>query len=275
MLGMGSVLVKEEMKTNHYLITVTNRDLLSLEVKHINFLFPITEYSVGYEQTFSIEEIVTPNSFLYLNRILDKQSISNLKKDLSKLNQNIIGICFTDLAIISIVKDLGLSLKLIYMQNHNTTNVVSINYYLEYVDSIMISTDITEEEIMYILDHAKKPLLVPYFCLMDVMYSRRTLLSNFGENFGLEKKKNQILHERISNQDFLAVENDYGTVLYAKKFIDYRNIEHENILYRYLNPIGLDKKMVEKVLNHEELNEISDTGFLHLETFYHLKEEEL
>lgn len=262
------------MKENKYLIVVTSEDLLNLKVKNINFLFPITGYSVGFLKTFKLEEIKTPESYLYINRILDKKAIQNLKEDLKKIPSSIEGICFTDLGVLNLVKNLNLQVKLIYMQNHNTTNTVSINAYLEYVDSVLISTDITEVEIKRILDSTTKPLVVPYFSLVEVMYSRRTLLSNYNENFGYAKKQEEVLHESISNQDFLAIENNYGTVLYAKKFIDYRSIEHENIMYRYINPLGLTKEIVENILNGEDVSSISDTGFLYKETYYRLKEDE-
>lgn len=261
------------MKVNNYLITVTNKEILNLKAKNISFLFPVTGYSVGYTYTFSFEEISIPNSFIYINRILDKNDIVHLKEDLQHLDQNIIGICFTDLGIINIIKELGLNMKLIYMQNHNTTNVVSINYYLEYVDSVLISTDITKKEIFTILDHANKPLVLPYFCKVNAMYSRRKLLTNFQEEFKLPKEQEITLHEDISNVDFFVQENDYGTVFYPSNFIDYRNLKHSNILYYYINPLGLSKNEVEQVLNGKDLSSISDTGFLYKETYYRLKED--
>ncbi len=105
------------------------------------------------------------------------------------------------------------------------------------------------------------------------MYSRRTLLTNYENHFGLEKENRKVLHEEISKMDFLAVENPYGTVLYTNKFIDYRSIKHENILYFFINPIGLDNKTIEGILKGEDLSSISDTGFLYKETYYRLKED--
>lgn len=265
------MLVEEKVKTNNFLITVTNDEIKNMKVKGLNFLFPILGYSVGYTKYYKLNEIDIADSFIYINRILDKETIITLENDLKKLSKNIIGICFTDLGILQIVKKLNLDLKLIYMQNHNTTNVVSINYCLESVDSVLVSTDITKEEIYNILDNANKPLVLPYFMLVDVMYSRRKLLSNFQEEFNLPKNEIVELNEKISNKDFISIENEYGTMIYDKEFIDYRYLKHENILYNYINPIGLTKGQVEKIINGEEVDVISGDGFLNQKTYYRLK----
>lgn len=267
------MLVEEKMKTNNYLITVTNDDIKELKVNNINFLFPIQGYSVGFLKTYSFDEIDSENAFIYINRILDKETILKLEEDLKQLPKNIIGICFTDLGVLHLVKRLNLDLKLIYMQNHNTTNYASINYYLEEVDSVLVSTDITKEEILSILDKADKPLVVPYFMFVDVMYSRRNLLTNFQEEFNLPKSSKVELNEAISKNQFIAVENEYGTMIFDKKFIDYRNILHDNILYRYINPIDLTKEDVEKIINGEEVDVLTGDGFLNRKTYYRLKED--
>ena len=267
------MLVEEKMKTNSYLLVVTDTTFLDLKVNSINFLFPIKDLSVGFPKTFQMSQIEVPNSYLFVNRVLDQEGIAKLKEVLASTNKNILGICFTDWGVLKVVKDLELSLKLIYMQNHNTTNVTSVNYYLEYVDSVLVSTDITKEEIIKIADGACKPLVVPYFSLVDAMYSRRKLLTNFQEEFGLEKQKEKILEEPISSHSFLAVENDYGTVLYAKNFADYRSISHANILYHFINPLGLDKETLERVLKGKDMSTISDKGFLDKKTYYSLKKD--
>ena len=262
------------MKEKSFLIVVTEKDILKLKVKNINFLFPVKDFSVGFLNTYDIDTITTPNAYLYINRILDNKDIKKLEKILATLKPNIKGICFTDLGIINLAKKLKLSLELIYMQSHNTTNYVSVNYYLDYVDSLLVSTDITENEILSILDHAKKKLVIPYFSLIETMYSRRTLLKNYQKYFALPNKQEETLIEENSKKEFLAIENEYGTVLYAKKFIDYRFIEHENILYYFINPMHLKQKDVKRILEGKEIAVDKDTGFLHQETYYRLKEEE-
>ncbi len=262
------------MMERQFLIVVTNEEILKLKVKKINFLFPVKDFSVGFLNTYKMENIDRMDSYLYMNRILDCEGIKKLEEELKKINKNIKGICFTDLGVIQIVKKLGLSLELIYMQSHNTTNASSINYYLDYVDSLLISTDITKKEMISILNQAKKPLVVPFFSLAEALYSRRTLLKNYQKHFNLLENQEELLIEKGTKKEFLAVENEFGTVLYAKKFIDYRDIEHENILYSFLNPMHLSLKELEKILNKEEISIDKDTGFLYQETYYQLKEED-
>ena len=265
------MLVEEKVKTNNFLITVTSDEIKNMKVKGLNFLFPILGYSVGYTKYYKLDEIDIAGSFIYINRILDKEAIIKLENDLKKLSKNIIGICFTDLGVIQIVKKLNLDLKLIYMQNHNTTNFVSINYYLENIDSVLVSTDITKEEIMDILDNADKPLVLPYFMLVDVMYSRRKLLSNFQNEFNLTKNEKIELNEKISKKNFISIENEYGTMVYDKEFIDYRAFKYENILYYYINPIGLTSDEVKKIINGEDISVLVGDGFLNKKTYYRLK----
>lgn len=262
-----------EKAKNKYLIVVTNNQLLNLEeLKEAFFLFPVKDFSVGFKNTFIVDEIKTSNAYLFINRILDKAGIEKLESILSNLNKNIIGISFTDLGVISLVKKLNLSLKLIYMQTHSATNALSINYYLEYVDSLLVSTDVTKEELLNILDKASKPLVVPFFGLISAMYSRRKLLENYETHFNLPKEEEKILKEPISNQEFLAVENDFGTVFYAKKYVDYRNINHDNIFLYYINPLNIDMDTFLKIINGGDLSDISNNGFLEQVTIYQLKE---
>ncbi len=267
------MLVNEKMK-NNYLIAVTSDDVLKLKVKNVNFLFPIKDLCVGFLQEYTIKDIKTPNSYLFVNRLLDKEALAILETVLKEDLRNIAGICFTDLGAINVVKRLAPGLQLIYLESHNTTNYVSINYYLEYVDSVLISTDITEEEINKILDKAHKPLVLPYFLLAQVMYSRRSLLTNYQSVLNLPNKNQEVLKDSISQEEFLAVENKYGTVFYQNKYLDYRKINHPNILFRYINPLNLTLEELEKVLNNQELDIPVTTGFLDIKTYYNLKEVE-
>lgn len=259
------------VEENNYLISV-NDNLLDMEFNNVNFLFPIKNYSVGFKDYYNLEDIKHKNSYILINRYLDKEGIDNLIKDLKNINENIIGICFNDLGVLEIIKNLKLDLKLIYMNNHNTTNKETINYFLEYVDSVLISTDITKDEIDIILNNTKKPLVLPFFGLIEVMSSRRTLLANFQKEFNLPKNNEVVIKESISDTDFRVIENVYGTSFYKDKYLYYQNIKHHNILFYYINGLNLDKDIVKKIINNEDILN-TDIGFLNTKTYYRLKEE--
>ncbi len=145
------------IKMNKNLILVQNKSIISKikEVDKATFLFPLEGYSVGYPVTF-------------------KELFRNFPK-------NIKGIVFEDLGVIDLVKDLDIT-KILW-QNHLNNSYLSVNGFLKYVDSVMVSTDITEEEIKLIISKADKPLTLYVFGYVPVMYSRRHLVSNFNLNY--------------------------------------------------------------------------------------------
>ena len=99
-------------------------------------LYPLKSYTVGYPITFDIKDI---DGFVLINRILDDFDLDELDTILHEKN-NIKGIVFDDLGILDIVSDLNITKILLI--NHYANNTRSINYYLEYVDSVVVSSDI-------------------------------------------------------------------------------------------------------------------------------------
>ena len=87
---------------------------------------------------------------------------------------------FDDLGLILVLKDLNV--PKILMLTHLGNSLRGITKYLEYVDTVMISTDLAYEEIAYILNNTPKPLVLFTFGLVPLMYSRRTLLTNYALN---------------------------------------------------------------------------------------------
>lgn len=267
------------MNPNKLLVVITDLKQLSIlkKARITNFLFPLKDYCVGYPKTFRLEEI-EEEGYLYLNRILDNTAYENLKNILLTLPSKIKGLVFEDFGVITLAKELNLDLELILYQTHFATNHQSINENLEFVDSIVISTDITKNEIDSILSKTKKPLVYVLYSLIPAMYSRRTLLTNFETEFNTEKKSIVTLEENVSKKDFIAVENEYGTVLYHDKYLN--GVDHfndEKIKFYLINPVLLDDIKLESLLTDlingkKEIKEWEDRGFLDQETIYRLKE---
>ena len=139
------------IKMNKLLILVQNKSLIKKvkEVDKATFLFPLEGYSVGYPQTFKMDEIDEYGAYVLVNRLLDESSITSFKEIVSNFPKNIKGIVFEDLGLIDLVKDLDIT-KILW-QNHLNASYLSLNGFLKYVDSVMVSTDITIEEIKLIL----------------------------------------------------------------------------------------------------------------------------
>lgn len=263
------------MKLNNYLVTVNNLEIID-ELKKVGvstFLFPLKDYTVGFPNTFLITDIKEENSFIFINRILTSDEIDNLKLIINNLPNNIKGIMFDDLGILEIVKDLNIK-KILYL-NHFSTNYESINAFLEYVDSLVISTDITEYEIKEILEKATKPLVLNSFGYVPVMYSRRLLLTNFNKHFKLLNKNTATIKDKIADNKFFVFENEFGTVLYNNIPSSSLEIKHANILYYLVNTAFLSNeeiiKLFKEINDNKNVSIKHDNGFLERPTIYKLK----
>ena len=248
------------------LVTVTSKTIID-KLKNnedIDLLYPLKSYTVGYPLTFQVEDI---DGFVLINRILDDFDLDKLDRILHQKNK-IKGIVFDDLGILDIVSDLNITKILLI--NHYGNNTRSINYYLDYVDSVVVSNDITKEEIENIVKNAKKRVVVSVFGMKDLMYSRRLLLTNYAKHYNIENK--DILDVKIKDNGFKVIENEFGTYFYASKYynaLDLLNLD--NVLYFWYNPVFLeDEKILDVVINNDISNIDNDPLFLDKATIYRI-----
>ena len=245
------------------LVTVTNREIIDdlRRDANITLVYPLKSFCVGYEVEFYISEI---DDYVLVNRILDDNDLDKLESILN--SSNIKGIVFDDLGIIDIVANLDITK--ILLLDHLATNTKSINYYLEYVDSVVVSNDLTEEEIRNIVANVSKPLVINVFGLKTLMYSRRLLLSNYEMYHNL--KEERIVDANIEDKYFKIVENDYGTLFYAKNYYNALCLlDLDNVLFFWYNPIFLDNEKIIKLVLDNDITDInSELLFLDKKTYY-------
>ena len=244
------------------LVVVTNPDIINdLRANNIQLLYPLKSFCVGYNSYFDINEI---DDYCLVNRILNNNDINRLDKILH--NSSIKGIVFDDLGIIDIVKDMDITKILIL--DHLATNSKSINYYLEYVDSVIVSNDLTKEEIEYILNNTNKPLCIEVFGLKRLMYSRRTLLTNYEKYHAINLQDN--IDASIDNKYYKIIENEYGTVFYAYPYYNALELlNNKNVLYYIYNPVLLDSSKLINLVCNNDINDIPNSRlFLGEKTFY-------
>lgn len=251
------------MERINKLVTVTNREIIDdlRNIPNVTLVYPLKSFCVGYTDAFDILEI---DDYVLVNRILDDNDLDKLESILN--SSNIKGIVFDDLGIIDIVANLDITK--ILLLDHLATNTKSINYYLEYVDSVVVSNDLTEEEIRNIVANVSKPLVINVFGLKTLMYSRRLLLSNYEMYHNL--KEERIVDACIEDKYFKIVENDYGTLFYAKNYYNALCLlDLDNVLFFWYNPIFLDNEKIIKLVLDNDITDInSELLFLDKKTYY-------
>lgn len=236
-----------------------------------NFLFAVKNFSIGYN-SFKLEELenLACKKYLLINRIFNSEDCESFKSIISKLSI-FDGIIFEDIAVYNMLKNTDINL--IWNQTHFATNYSSINHWLELVNSAIISNELTLEEVCNILDKSNKKLVLNIFGKNPIMYSRRTLLTNFNKNFKLEDNREMILSESITKNEFLAKETDKGTFILNNKhfnLIPFLNKFNENKIELYLiYPNGLNAEEINNYLNGKVDN--TDAGFMNKKTIYKLR----
>lgn len=259
------------MKRNKLLIRINELGEIN-EYKKLgisNFLFPLEEFSIGY-QTFSLDELkkLNDNVYLLVNRVLDNRSIDDFKEIIPKLDF-VRGIIFEDIGIYNLLKDT--SIPLIWNQNHFAVNHQSINIWLSKVSSAVVSNELEISELKNVLEKINKPIILPILGLNMAMYSRRSLLSFFNEYNHLKDLKRAILRTN-NNKEFLAIENEYGTVLFYNKYYNLFDVldslNDDKILFYYIDPNNLKHQDIENFLKGKKIE--FDNGFLENKTIYRI-----
>ena len=263
---------------NNYLVLVNSHTLLEKLKKEsqVTFLFPLKGFTVGFSDTFSLDEIAYENAYLFVNRILDHKSILEFQQLIERLPSHIKGIVFDDIGVLQVLKTIPNQLTKILFLNHFNCNYVSVNAYLEDVDSVVVSTDITEEETKKIVEMSHKPVVLYTFGHVNIMYSRRKLITNYNEHF----KKNSPKISEITNdlhQPFYMAENEFGTVIYTGKpfnGLKFRNLKP--VLFFLINTTFLSDEEVMEIL-HSKTNLEEKYPYKYLsenETIVRIKERE-
>lgn len=238
------------MIKNKTLLLLDNEEIRASlkENRNITFLFPVEKFSIGFQKSFKLSEI-TEEAYIFVNRIMDNKTIEEFKSFITNIPANIKGIVFDDIGVLNILKD-NKKLKKILFLNHFNCNYESINIYLDYVDSVVISPDITIAEIDEILSHVKKEVVLYTFGHVNIMYSRRTLISNYNANFNTKAPLLSELEDTTTAKKFKIMESIYGTVIYTKE--PYNALElrsRKPVLYNLINTVFLNKEEVLNIIN--------------------------
>ena len=257
------------MKKDKVLLLTTDLNNISKYQKEglNNFLFALKGYSIGYN-SFLFDEIkdIDGNVYILINRLLTDTDIDEfLKLDIPS---NVKGFIIEDIGLIEVIDK---KYEIIIYENHLNNNYETINIMLESSNSLVISSDITLEEINTILEKTNKPLVLFTFGKQMVMYSRRYLVSNYLKEYDLDLSDELIARETVSKHEFDLKENEYGTAVFYNKYLDYRsvldNLDDSKIKYYLVDTSNLSINEVKNIINLKEVNNTTD-GFLYKKTVY-------
>lgn len=261
------------------------------------YILPLEDFSVSYKVKYSLEEIeglvkdTKKEIFVLINKNIENFEISALEKVLCRLSElNVDGVFFYDLAVLSIVRRLGLSLGLIWSQTHMVTNYNTINYYYEKgAKGAHLSNEITLDEMIEIKKKVKSKIFADVIYQPVVSFSKRHLVENYYKSRGKDMSPKSILvNEKISNQEYLVNEEENGTTFVSLSvvngtrmlesmidagieygIIDVRTIDEELFLDDVLEV--LSGNFNEDLLLALEKKIGSNTGFFRKKTIYKVK----
>ena len=254
-------------------------------------IFPLKDFSVDYFKYFSLDEIQEYKSrtkkkcYVIINKLIFNKKLNMLLFTLKKLEElKVDGVFFYDLAVVNLVKENNININLIFNQTHMVMNSDTINlYYNLGVSSAYLSNEITKEEILNIRNNTKSSLFVLLLGNPSVAMSKRKLLTSYFANKSIKGKKELIIKEPISKQEFLVKEDDNGTTFFYNKRINLSNIylelvsnnidygiimqgNYSSLEYRKLitSFVNFDKKTIDLIAGHNR-------GFLYRKTIYKVK----
>ena len=221
------------------------------------FIFGLKEFSSGYDNELSIEEIkelIGNNKdseiFIAVNKNIFNEELDNLKEALLELDKlSIKGILFYDIAILKFKRDLGLKVPLVWNATHMVTNYNTCNYYYDKgCEYGYLAKEITIDEINEIKDNTKMKLFTFVLGYPDTSYTRRSLLTNYFKS--IKKDKTKKVYEIINNDDkYLIKEEENGTVIYKGEILNGSYLLNKlNTDYIVLDNNLIDDEVFTKVL---------------------------
>lgn len=159
---------------------------------------------------------------LELNRIFDEEELKLLTETLNQINlEKVTYLFYSDLGVNKLVEEFNYQQKLVYDAYTYLTNYYDINAYLSFNKNIVVSNQISIEELKKLLNKVNKPVLIHGFGKSVIFQSKRKLLTNYFEYRNLEfdpKELNYYLQEQYRDEKLHIFENNYGSNIYESGY---------------------------------------------------------
>lgn len=259
--------VKKLTKINSVGLILLKLDFLSLE----------TSNTLNINHLQSIIELVNKKGIklgIYSERIFHEEDLVYIKMLLkNELFKHVDYFFYSDMGLYQILVEMGYSTKCVFYAPTYTTNSQDILVLQKLNSYVVVSCQITFDEVKQIIQNCDSRLIVEALGVACCFYSRRPLVSNYlkFKNYKLNNYQGKILKIKEETRDnyYYLVEDENGTRVYDESYfaltteldeikdIPYIMISHFNICSKdYLQIIELYNNYLINNISTEELKEL-------------------
>ncbi len=160
-------------------------------------------------------------SAVQLTRFFTESECEACREELAILKEiNVDAIYFTDCAVLQLADELNMKEKLIYNPDTLITNACDAQFYLDQgIQCVTLSKEITKEEMIQIAKHVHGRLEVIIHGRLNMMHSKRTLLTSYFEFLGKDttpaRDHGLYLMEETRDEHMPIIEDELGTHVFT------------------------------------------------------------
>ena len=196
-----------------------------------------SEFIEFYNQTVELGY----HPYIQVNGYIEESQLNDLKNWLNKtIELNPKGFYFNDFAVYNHLKSVNYSGEIIYSPETILTNAMDIEVLLERVDRVVLSKELTLEEITQLM--TLFPNRIEAFGLGYglMSFSKRPLVRNYLDEIGVEKEvlnhTDLVIKEAKRDQFFPILEENQGTSIFLDTVLFPK---HEQVLLKESGCFGL------------------------------------
>lgn len=279
---------ERRIKMNKYLVKINSEKDIYPEVS--GYILGIEGFSICFGKSYTISEVLKfkeehndKEIFVSLNRPIFESELGDYRivlKELDKLNLN--GIIVGDIAALTY----NLKTNIILDQLHLNNSYLSINHYEKNgVSGIVLTNDITLDDINEIRSNTKCLLFKQVFGYAHISTSKRKLLSNYKKYFNIKNKSSFYQLQEHDDNKYKIIEDYFGCHILTSKKLNLLNyINNINVNYFIIDSFLMEDN-IDMVINaflnrdidlNEKINEKYDcnSGFINKNTIYKVKNDE-
>lgn len=216
--------------------------------------FPIVELPVIKQECLRVGLAM----YVLVNRFFVEEELEQLRDHLAFLKElDVDGIYYGDEGVLFEAMKLEIASKLIYNPDTLITNKEDVQYYLdEGIQMVSISKEITLEEICHIAKEVQGECEVIIHGRLNMMHSKRTLLSNYldfiGKREDLKDAHDLYIMEETREEHMPILEDEQGTHVFTgftlSSFDEIRDMQAAGIRHMRIDGIFKDIEYICEML---------------------------